>query len=185
MHQCRCRFKSCHSYDSQDIDRYATTGRRFSRVSFSTLCCDAGNNTTTNYSEEEFDVDDNDEDSCACSGHHHDDDSEHTYHDNSHIELSTDEPNKHKRDVRNFNKSFTEKKIREIERSNTLLMNKILLNNVRKTRYPLVDTSPVIKSTSNTVNRKRRQQEIDRNNLLLLQRIQTVKPFGMSRRRNE
>lgn len=127
------------------------------------------------YSEEEFDVDDNDEDSCACSGHHHDDDSEHTYHDNSHIELSTDEPNKHKRDVRNFNKSFTEKKIREIERSNTLLMNKILLNNVRKTRYPLVDTSPVIKSTSNTVNRKRRQQEIDRNNLVKL--INIIIPY--------
>lgn len=70
-----------------------------------------------------------------------------------------------KKDEKYYNKSFSQNKLREIERNNTLLMNKILSNNVRKNQYPAVNV-PQIKMTSNTINKKKKQLEIDRNNLV-------------------
>lgn len=67
--------------------------------------------------------------------------------------------------VRYYNKTFSINKIREIERNNTILMNKICSNNVRINQYPVVNPRQ-IKVTSNSINRRRRQQEIDHNNLV-------------------
>lgn len=66
-----------------------------------------------------------------------------------------------------YNKTFPDYKLREIERNNTLLMNKILSNSTRKNMYPDVKLAP-IKVTSNSINRRRKQQEIDHHNLVCL-----------------
>ncbi|GJQ77279.1 hypothetical protein Trydic_g20703 [Trypoxylus dichotomus] len=107
---------------------------------------------------------------------------EDTHEDTIDIELPVEE-SRMRKNVKNYNKTFSENVIREIERTNNILMNKILSNSVRQSQYPAVNI-PVIRNTSNSINRRRRQQEIDRNNLLLLKRIQSVKPFGLSRRDN-
>ncbi|KAB0799345.1 hypothetical protein PPYR_07225 [Photinus pyralis] len=76
------------------------------------------------------------------------------------------------------NKTFSMEQTREIERRNDILMKKILAHSKRESRY---GPNPVYKKlSSSALNRKKKDMEISRNNLMLLRKIQTVKPFGMS-----
>ncbi|KAK5643434.1 hypothetical protein RI129_007279 [Pyrocoelia pectoralis] len=62
------------------------------------------------------------------------------------------------------NKTFSSEQTREIERRNGILMNKILAHNKRESRY---GPTPVKqKLSSSALNRKRKDTEISRNNLV-------------------
>ncbi|EFA02430.2 UPF0501 protein KIAA1430-like Protein [Tribolium castaneum] len=73
------------------------------------------------------------------------------------------------------NKTFTSSQIREIERQNTILMNKILTYN-RKPSKPKVTLPNRYHPTSAAINRKKNQKKIDWENQILLRKSQTVKP---------
>ncbi|XP_044256005.1 uncharacterized protein LOC123005963 [Tribolium madens] len=73
------------------------------------------------------------------------------------------------------NKTFTSSQIREIERQNTILMNKILKYS-RQTSKPKVTLPNRYHPTSAAINRKKNQKKIDWENQILLRKIQTVKP---------
>ncbi|XP_050308054.1 cilia- and flagella-associated protein 97-like [Anthonomus grandis grandis] len=73
------------------------------------------------------------------------------------------------------NKTFSSEKIREIERGNAMLVDKILYHTRRPNQY--VQTKAAApKVTSSEINRRRRQDKINRENQILLKKIQTVKP---------
>lgn len=62
------------------------------------------------------------------------------------------------------NKTFSDDKLREIERRNAMLMDKIIKNNLRRNQY---GCGPVtIKETSAAINRRRQQEKINRENLV-------------------
>lgn len=61
------------------------------------------------------------------------------------------------------NKTFSEEQLREIERRNSILMDKILKNNRRPNQYGS-SIPNVNKVTSAEINRRRRQTQIDREN---------------------
>ncbi|XP_017786214.1 PREDICTED: cilia- and flagella-associated protein 97-like [Nicrophorus vespilloides] len=68
--------------------------------------------------------------------------------------------------------------LREIERKNNILMQKILRHSKRPSQYKL---APQHSKVSNSlVNRKKQQQKIEKDNLILLKKIKSVKPFGLS-----
>ncbi|KAK4886801.1 hypothetical protein RN001_003072 [Aquatica leii] len=76
------------------------------------------------------------------------------------------------------NKTFTSDKIRDIERKNSILMKKILAHSQRSNRFAAAP--PTQKISSSALNRKKKDREISQDNLILLRKIQTVKPFGLS-----
>ncbi|XP_022901433.1 uncharacterized protein [Onthophagus taurus] len=79
------------------------------------------------------------------------------------------------------NKSFSSYQVREIERNNCMLMNRIVSQNNRKSQFPITDNKPM--ASSSFINRKKKQREIDHNNLILLKKIQSVKSSGLSHRK--
>lgn len=63
------------------------------------------------------------------------------------------------------NKTFTEDRLREIDRKNSILMKKIISNNRRPSQYNLSSTENK-HTTSAAINRKRQQRKIDHENLV-------------------
>ncbi|KAJ8919443.1 hypothetical protein NQ315_016541 [Exocentrus adspersus] len=75
------------------------------------------------------------------------------------------------------NKTFSPEKLRDIERTNGILMNKILSNNKRVNQYTVAPKTTKLKTVSSAaINRKRNQEKIARDNQMLLKKIQSVKP---------
>ncbi|XP_066152481.1 cilia- and flagella-associated protein 97-like [Euwallacea fornicatus] len=73
------------------------------------------------------------------------------------------------------NKTFSAYKIREIERGNAMLVNKILCHHRRPNQYKM-SAACLSKVTSSEINRRRHQEKIIRENEILLKKIQSVKP---------
>lgn len=63
------------------------------------------------------------------------------------------------------NKTFSGDKLREIERRNAMLMNKLIKNSQRRNQYGCA-TYPS-KETSAAINRRRQQEKINRDNLVI------------------
>lgn len=63
------------------------------------------------------------------------------------------------------NKTFSENKLREIERRNVILMDKLIKNSQRPNQYG--STPLPSKTTSAAINRKRQQEKINRDNLVI------------------
>lgn len=83
------------------------------------------------------------------------------------MSLSTLERLRDSRKIRTYpNKTFTSAQIREIERENAILMNKILTYN-RKPSKPKV-TLPRYQINSAAINRRKNQKKIDRENQVLV-----------------
>lgn len=95
------------------------------------------------------------------------------------------------------NRTFTSYQIREIENDNSVLMKKVLNQSKRPKQYTTT-TNPIVKISSAEVNRRKLQKKIDHENLvsskracrnifnaslfqILLKRIQSIKPFGLSK----
>ncbi|XP_066246262.1 cilia- and flagella-associated protein 97-like [Euwallacea similis] len=72
------------------------------------------------------------------------------------------------------NKTFSADKIREIERGNAMLVNKILYHHRRPNQYKM-SAACLSKVTSSEINRRRHQEKIIRENEILLKKIQSVK----------
>ncbi|KAI5636915.1 hypothetical protein NE865_10329 [Phthorimaea operculella] len=84
-----------------------------------------------------------------------------------------------------INMSFTNDRLREIERHNHILLNKILrTRNVAKSSIP-PPAPPVVKrpQPSAACNRKKQQRQIDTENMILLRKIQRAKSSMSSIRR--
>ncbi|KAL1506830.1 hypothetical protein ABEB36_006120 [Hypothenemus hampei] len=73
------------------------------------------------------------------------------------------------------NKTFSMEKIREIERKNAMLVDRILYHNGRPNQYKISNVYKP-KVTSSEINRRRHQEKIIRENEILLKKIQSVKP---------
>ncbi|KAH1020990.1 cilia- and flagella-associated protein 97-like [Dendroctonus ponderosae] len=73
------------------------------------------------------------------------------------------------------NKTFSLEKVREIERRNSMLVNRILYHNRRPNQYKLTVAS-LPKITSAEINRRRFNEKIAKDNQILLKKIQSVKP---------
>ncbi|KAM3965939.1 uncharacterized protein ACR2FA_012790 [Aphomia sociella] len=86
--------------------------------------------------------------------------------------------------TRRINMSFTNERLREIERHNHILLTKILsARNTRKSSIPQRE-QPVKKSLpSAAVSRKKQQKQIDHDNMILLKKIQRAKSSSCSMRR--
>lgn len=69
------------------------------------------------------------------------------------------------------NRTFSDEKNREIERENSILMKKILANNQRKNHYAATLGNYDNRITSNCLNMKRKQREIDYHNLVSFDEI--------------
>lgn len=65
----------------------------------------------------------------------------------------------------NLNKTFPEHKLREIERRNAILMTKLIKNNHRPNQYGCVNVPSKVASA--TINRRRQQEKINRDNLVI------------------
>lgn len=63
------------------------------------------------------------------------------------------------------NKTFSGDKLREIERRNAILMNKLIKNSQRRNQYGCASISS--KETSAAINRRRQQEKINRDNLVI------------------
>ncbi|XP_060530819.1 cilia- and flagella-associated protein 97-like [Cylas formicarius] len=74
------------------------------------------------------------------------------------------------------NKTFSSDKIREIERKNAILVNKILHHSRRPNQYIFAEKTHVPKVPSAQINRQREQEKISRENQIILKKIQSVKP---------
>ncbi|XP_030749897.1 uncharacterized protein LOC115877738 [Sitophilus oryzae] len=68
------------------------------------------------------------------------------------------------------NKSFSSEKVRDIERRNAILVEKILYHNRRPNQYKTYASQPVKKATSSEINRRRHQEKISRENEILLKK---------------
>ncbi|XP_072945614.1 uncharacterized protein [Epargyreus clarus] len=85
--------------------------------------------------------------------------------------------------TRRINMSFTNERLREIERHNHILLNKILsARNSRKSSIPARDP-PVKRVPPAAVHRKLQQRKIDHDNMILLKKIQRAKSSACSVRR--
>lgn len=62
------------------------------------------------------------------------------------------------------NKTFSSEKLREIERRNAILVDKILYHSRRPNQHRLHDSYPIKTVTSAEINRKRHQEKINREN---------------------
>ncbi|XP_059060982.1 cilia- and flagella-associated protein 97-like isoform X2 [Achroia grisella] len=86
--------------------------------------------------------------------------------------------------TKRINMSFTNERLREIERHNHILLTKILsARNTRKSSIPpreQPDRKPV---PSAAVSRKKQQKQIDHDNMILLKKIQRAKSSSCSIRR--
>nr|CAH7719932.1 unnamed protein product [Callosobruchus chinensis] len=75
------------------------------------------------------------------------------------------------------NKTFSSGALWEIERSNKILMQKIVSNTKRKNQYITAPKcAPVNKISSAAINRKKYNEKVARDNQILLRKIQNVKP---------
>lgn len=75
------------------------------------------------------------------------------------------------------NKTFSSEQLRDIERTNGILMSKILSNNKRVNQYKIAPKTTKLNTISSAaVNRKRNQEKIARDNQILLKKIQSVRP---------
>lgn len=63
------------------------------------------------------------------------------------------------------NKTFSEEKLREIERRNAMLMDKLIRNSQRSNQYRSVPIPTKVASAA--INRRRQQEKINRDNLVL------------------
>lgn len=63
------------------------------------------------------------------------------------------------------NKTFSEEKLREIERRNAMLMDKLIRNSQRPNQYKSVSIPTKVASAA--INRRREQEKINRDNLVL------------------
>lgn len=78
---------------------------------------------------------------------------------------------------RQVNKTFSSDALRNIERTNIILMQKILSNNKRVNQYKIAPKCATInKVASSAINRRKDQDKIARDNQILLKKIQSVKP---------
>ncbi|KAJ8984557.1 hypothetical protein NQ317_006843 [Molorchus minor] len=75
------------------------------------------------------------------------------------------------------NKTFSTEKIRNIDRENEILMNKILSNSRRVNQHKTVPKTSKLNTTSAAINRKKNQDKIARDNQILLRKIQSVKSY--------
>ncbi|KAJ8945914.1 hypothetical protein NQ318_002921 [Aromia moschata] len=74
------------------------------------------------------------------------------------------------------NKTFSTYELRDIERNNEILMSKILSNNKRANQYKVAPRATNHnKISSSAINRRKNQDKIDRDNQILLKKIQTVR----------
>ncbi|CAG9782501.1 unnamed protein product [Diatraea saccharalis] len=86
--------------------------------------------------------------------------------------------------TRRINMSFTNERLREIERHNHILLTKILsARNNKKSSIPGRDQPPRRPAPSAAVMRKNQQRQIDRDNMILLKKIQRAKSSVSSVRR--
>ncbi|KAJ8720863.1 hypothetical protein PYW08_006328 [Mythimna loreyi] len=87
--------------------------------------------------------------------------------------------------ARRINMSFTNERLREIERHNHILLSKILsARNARKSSIPAKEQeAPRRPVPSAAVCRKNQQRKIDHDNMILLKKIQRVKSSAYSMRR--
>ncbi|CAH2055661.1 unnamed protein product, partial [Iphiclides podalirius] len=86
--------------------------------------------------------------------------------------------------TRRVNMSFTNERLREIERHNHILLNKILsARNVRKSSIPPREQPPRRAAPPAAVHRRLQQRQIDRDNMILLKKIQRAKSSACSVRR--
>lgn len=84
---------------------------------------------------------------------------------------------------RQVNKTFSSDALRDIERTNIILMRKILSNNRRVNQYKVAPKCAEInKVASSAINRRRDQDKIARDNQILLKKIQSVKPAVLHRK---
>lgn len=85
--------------------------------------------------------------------------------------------------TRRINMSFTNERLREIERHNHILLNKILsARNKKKSSIPPRDQPPRMVPPA-AVHRKVQQRKIDHDNMILLKKIQRAKSSACSIRR--
>ncbi|KAH9641838.1 hypothetical protein HF086_001554 [Spodoptera exigua] len=85
---------------------------------------------------------------------------------------------------RRINMSFTNERLREIERHNHILLTKILsARNTRKGSIPSREQEARKPVSSAAVCRKNQQRQIDHDNMILLKKIQRVKSSACSIRR--
>ncbi|KAF2902392.1 hypothetical protein ILUMI_03789 [Ignelater luminosus] len=77
--------------------------------------------------------------------------------------------------IKRQNKTFSDDKIRDIERTNSILMKRILSHSKRANMFTPAPRNKKISSSA--LNRKKQQRQIDHDNLILLRKIQTVKPI--------
>ncbi|XP_044753600.1 uncharacterized protein LOC123313008 [Coccinella septempunctata] len=73
-----------------------------------------------------------------------------------------------------LNKTFSDNRLRDIERDNSILMSKILSKSKRPKQYKIYQ-QPQIKSSFD-INRKKAQTKIEYENKILLKKIQGAKP---------
>ncbi|CAH0397067.1 unnamed protein product [Chilo suppressalis] len=86
--------------------------------------------------------------------------------------------------TRRINMSFSNERLREIERHNHILLTKILsARNSKKSCIPGRDQPPRRAMPSAAVSRKNQQRQIDRENMILLKKIQRAKSSVSSMRR--
>ncbi|XP_075982131.1 hemingway [Anticarsia gemmatalis] len=86
--------------------------------------------------------------------------------------------------TRRINMSFTNERLREIERHNHILLTKILsARNTRKSSIPPREQPPRRPVPSAAVSRKNQQRQIDHDNMILLKKIQRAKSSAYTVRR--
>nr|XP_026492533.1 cilia- and flagella-associated protein 97-like [Vanessa tameamea]XP_026492534.1 cilia- and flagella-associated protein 97-like [Vanessa tameamea] len=86
--------------------------------------------------------------------------------------------------TRRINMSFTNERLREIERHNHILLNKILsARNKKKSSIPNREQPPRRPLPPAAVHRKMQQRKIDHDNMILLKKIQRAKSSACSIRR--
>ncbi|XP_046970711.1 protein hemingway-like [Vanessa cardui] len=86
--------------------------------------------------------------------------------------------------TRRINMSFTNERLREIERHNHILLNKILsARNKKKSSIPNREQPPRRPLPPAAVHRKMQQRKIDHDNMILLKKIQRAKSSACSFRR--
>ncbi|VVC94967.1 unnamed protein product [Leptidea sinapis] len=87
------------------------------------------------------------------------------------------------RQANRVNMSFTNDRLREIERHNHILLNKILSARNKKSSIPTIE-APIRKPVpSAALHRKNKQRQIDHDNMVLLKKIQRAKSSSYSVRR--
>ncbi|CAB3225315.1 unnamed protein product [Arctia plantaginis] len=86
--------------------------------------------------------------------------------------------------TRRMNMSFTNDRLREIQRHNHILLTKILsARNTKKSSIPPTEQAPRKPIPSAAVTRKNKQKQIDHDNMILLKKIQRAKSSAYSIRR--